>query len=118
MLSLNRNQHGLRESLPLIALNVGAQLSLAAGSKRNQSEPSVKQEGLYTALCSESVMVITQPKRLELPKMNVINRSIINDCLISLGNVYGFFQLFSLYLRVQSCFQALIVLKGLKSRFR
>ncbi|XP_022809587.1 uncharacterized protein LOC111346574 [Stylophora pistillata] len=51
-----KNQHGLRESLPLNALNVGAQLSLAAGSKRNQSELSVKQEGVYTALCSESVM--------------------------------------------------------------
>ncbi|XP_022806645.1 uncharacterized protein LOC111343730 [Stylophora pistillata] len=51
-----KNQHGFRESLPLNALNVGAQLSLAAGSKRNQSEPSVQQEGVYTALCSESVM--------------------------------------------------------------
>ncbi|XP_022809589.1 uncharacterized protein LOC111346576 [Stylophora pistillata] len=65
-----QNQHDYGENLQLNALKVGAQLSLAAGSKRNQSEPSVQQEGVYTALCSETMMVITQTKRLELANMN------------------------------------------------
>ncbi|XP_022810370.1 uncharacterized protein LOC111347384 [Stylophora pistillata] len=51
-----QNQHDYGESLLLNALKVGAQLSLAAGSKKNESEPSVQQEGVYTALCSETMM--------------------------------------------------------------
>ncbi|PFX15289.1 hypothetical protein AWC38_SpisGene20496 [Stylophora pistillata] len=50
------NQHDFEESLPLNVMNVDAQLSLAAGNERNQSEPFFQSDGVYTELCSESMM--------------------------------------------------------------
>lgn len=38
------------------ALNVGAQHGFAVGNERNQNEPFVQREGLYTELCSETMM--------------------------------------------------------------
>ena len=71
--------------MPLNALNIGAQLSLAPGNERNRSEPFVQQEGVYTALCSETMMVITQTKRLELPNMNVIKNGL---CIYTLSYIH------------------------------
>ena len=45
-------------------MNVDAQLSLAAGNERNQSEPFFQSDGVYTELCSESMMVISMILKL------------------------------------------------------
>lgn len=59
-LSLHRNQRHFQDGLPLITLNNCAQPSFSAGNEtkndRLQSKPSVQQEGVYTALCPQSMM--------------------------------------------------------------
>ena len=59
---LHRNRHDFQDGLPLIDFNGCAQPSFSAGNevknKRILSEPPVQLEGVYTALCPQSVMVI------------------------------------------------------------
>ncbi|XP_022804810.1 uncharacterized protein LOC111342034 [Stylophora pistillata] len=50
------SQHDFEESFPLNAFNLGAQHGFAVGNERNQNEPFVQREGLYTELCSETIM--------------------------------------------------------------
>ncbi|CAH3126227.1 unnamed protein product [Pocillopora meandrina] len=56
----DRNQRDFQDGLPLITLNNCAQPSFSAGNEtkndRLQSKPSVQQEGVYTALCPQSMM--------------------------------------------------------------
>ena len=62
LLSLYRNQRDFQESLPLNVLNVDARLEFASengtGIESLHSEPLVQQEGAYTELFPESMMVI------------------------------------------------------------
>ena len=61
-LYLHRNRHDFQDGLPLIDFNGCAQPSFSEGNevknKRLLSEPPVQREGVYTALCPQSVMVI------------------------------------------------------------
>ena len=71
MLSLYRNQRDFQESLPLNVLNVDARLEFASdngtGIEGLQSEQLVQQEGVYTELLPESMMVIILTTNLKLP---------------------------------------------------
>ena len=70
-LSLHRNQRDFQDGLPLITLNSCAQPSFSAGNEtknaRLQSKPSVQQEGVYTALCPQSMMVIIHKMERNYP---------------------------------------------------
>ena len=93
LLSLYRNQRDLQESLPLNVFNVGARLEFASengtGIQRFHSEPLVQQEGVYTELIPESVMVIILTMNLKLPNMSLIKEGTIACALLP------FFKLFS-----------------------
>ena len=71
--SLHRNQRDFQDGLPLINLSGCAQPSFPAGIKtrneRLQSEPFVQQEGVYTALYPQSVMVVIQKMKRKLPNV-------------------------------------------------
>ena len=71
LLSLYRNQRDFQESLPLNVLNVDARLEFASdngtGIEGLQSEQLVQQEGVYTELLPESMMVIILTTNLKLP---------------------------------------------------
>ena len=71
--SLHRNQRDFQDGLPLINLSGCAQPSFPARietrNERLQSEPFVKQEGVYTALCPQSVMVVIQKMKRKLPNV-------------------------------------------------
>ena len=70
LLSLYRNQRDFQESLPLNVLNVDARLEFAlengTGIESLHSEPRVQQEGAYTELFPESMMVIILIKLLNI----------------------------------------------------
>ena len=70
LLSLYRNQRDFQESLPLNVLNVDARLEFASengtGIESLHSEPLVQQEGAYTDLFPESMMVIILIKLLNI----------------------------------------------------
>ena len=69
-LSLHRNQRDFQENLPMVTLNGSAQLSFSAGNEtmneRLQSEPFVQREGLYAALCPQSMMIIIHKMKRKL----------------------------------------------------
>ena len=69
-LSLHRNQCDFQENLPMVTLNGSAQPSFSAGNEtmneRLQSEPFVQREGLYAALCPQSMMVIIHKMKRKL----------------------------------------------------
>ena len=71
LLSLYRNQRDFQESLPLNVLNVDARLEFASDNgtaiEGLQSEQLVQQEGVYTGLLPESMMVIILTTNLKLP---------------------------------------------------
>ena len=73
--SLCRNQ---RENLTLNVLNDGSRLEFASGNgteiQRLHSYPLVQQEGVYTELFSESMMVIILTTKLVLPNMSLIKK--------------------------------------------
>ena len=70
LLSLYRDQRDFQESLPLNVLNVDARLEFAlengTGIESLHSEPRVQQEGAYTELFPESMMVIILIKLLNI----------------------------------------------------
>ena len=72
-LSLHRNQHDFQDGFPLITLNDCAQPSFSARNEtkneRLQSQPSVQREGVYTALCPQSMMVTVHKMRWKLSDM-------------------------------------------------
>ena len=72
-LSRHRNQRDFQDGLPLITLNDCAQPSFSAGNEtkndRLQSEQSVQREGVYTALCPQSVMVIIHKMKRKFSNM-------------------------------------------------
>ena len=72
-LSLRRNQRDFQDGLQLINLSGCAQPSFFAGTEtRNeklQTEPFVQQEGIYTALCPQSMMVIIHKMKRKLPNV-------------------------------------------------
>ena len=76
--SLYRNQRDFQESLPLNVLNVGARLEFASGNgtgiERFHREPLVQQEGVYTELIPESMMVIILMTKLKLTNMSPIKK--------------------------------------------
>ena len=76
LLLLYRNQRDFQESLPWNVFNFDARLEFAsengAGIQRFHSEPLVQQEGVYTELIPESVMVIILTTNLKLPNMSLI----------------------------------------------
>ena len=76
--SLYRNQRDFQESLPLNVLNVGARLEFASGNgtgiERFHREPLVQQEGVYTELLPESMMVIILMTKLKLTNMSPIKK--------------------------------------------
>ena len=76
--SLYRNQRDFQESLPLNVLNVGARLEFASGNgtgiERFHREPLVQQEGVYTELLPESMMVIILITKLKLTNMSLIKK--------------------------------------------
>ena len=78
LLSLHRNKRDLQENLALNPLDVEARLEFASrngnGIERLHSEPFVQQEGVYTALSSESMMVIILTTNLKLPSMSLIKK--------------------------------------------
>ena len=69
-LSLHRNQRDFQENLPMVTLNGSAQPSFSAGNEtmneRLQSVPFVQREGLYAALCSQSMMIIIHKMKRKL----------------------------------------------------
>ena len=73
--SLYRNQRDFQESLPLNVLNVGARLEFASGNgtgiERFHREPLVQQEGVYTELLPESMMVIILMTNYKLKLTNM-----------------------------------------------
>ena len=93
LLSLYRNQRDFQESLPLNVFNFDAQLEFASengtGIQRFHSEPLVQQEGVYTELIPESVMVIILTTNLKLPNMSLIKEGTMACALLP------FFKLFS-----------------------
>ena len=68
--SLHRNKCDFQESLPLINLSGCAQPIFSAGdetrNERLQSEPPVQREGVFTALCPQSMMVIIHKMKPKL----------------------------------------------------
>ena len=78
LLSLYRNQRDFRESLPLNVLNVDARLEFASengtGIESLHSEPLVQQEGAYTELFPESMMVIILTTNLKLLNISPIKK--------------------------------------------
>ena len=69
LLSLYRDQRDFQESLPLNVLNVDARLEFALENGtgiESLSEPRVQQEGAYTELFPESMMVIILIKLLNI----------------------------------------------------
>ena len=91
LLSLYRNQRDFQESLPLNVFNFDARLEFASengtGIERFHGEPRVQQEGIYTELIPESMMVIILTARL--PNMSLIKEGTIVCALLP------FFKLFS-----------------------
>ena len=87
LLSLYRNQREFQESLPLNVLNVDARLEFASdngtGIEGLQSEQLVQQEGVYTELLPESMMVIILTTNLKLPNMSFIKKRDYSMCLTS-----------------------------------
>ena len=77
----------------LNVFNVGARLEFASengtGIQRFHSEPLVQQEGVYTELIPESVMVIILTTNLKLPNMSLIKEGTMACALLP------FFKLFS-----------------------
>ena len=71
--SLRRNQRDFQDGLQLINFSGCAQPSFFAGTEtRNeklQTEPFVQQEGIYTALCPQSMMVIIHKMKRKLPNV-------------------------------------------------
>ena len=76
LLSLYRDQRDFQESLPLNVLNVDARLEFAlengTGIESLHSEPRVQQEGAYTELFPESMMVIILTTNLKLLNISPI----------------------------------------------
>ena len=101
MLSLHRNKRDLQENLALNPLDVEARLEFASrngnGIERLHSEPFVQQEGVYTALSSESMMVIILTTNLKLPSMSLIKKGTKVCALLS------FFFFFFNFLAVPLC---------------
>ena len=68
-LSFYRSQRDFQESLALNTLNIDARPEFASrngtGIERLRTEPLVQQEGVYTALSPESMMVIILTTKLE-----------------------------------------------------
>ena len=93
LLLLYRNQRDFQESLALNVFNFDAQLEFASengtGIQRFHSEPLVQQEGVYTELIPESVMVIILTTNLKLPNMSLIKEGTMACPLLP------FFKLFS-----------------------
>ena len=91
LLSLYRNQRDFQESLPLNVLNVDARLEFASdngtGIEGLQSEQLVQQEGVYTELLPESMMVIILTTNLKLPiiplQYELYEKRDYSMCLIS-----------------------------------
>ena len=87
LLSLYRNQRDFRESLPLNVLNVDARLEFASengtGIESLHSEPLVQQEGAYTELFPESMMVIILTTNLKLLNISPIKKREYSMCLTS-----------------------------------
>ena len=77
-ISLYRNPRDFQESWPLNVLKVGAWLEFASGSgteiERLHRKPLVQQEGVYTELFPESMMVIILITKLELMNMGLIKK--------------------------------------------
>ena len=78
LLSLYRNQRDFPESLPLNVLNVDARVEFASqngtGIESLHSEPLVQQEGAYTELFPESMMVIILTTNLKLLNISPIKK--------------------------------------------
>ena len=78
LLSLYRNQRDFQESLPLNVLNVDARLEFPSengtGIESLHSEPLVQQEGAYTELFPESMMVILLTTNLKLLNISPIKK--------------------------------------------
>ena len=87
LLSLYRNQRDFPESLPLNVLNVDARVEFASqngtGIESLHSEPLVQQEGAYTELFPESMMVIILTTNLKLLNISPIKKREYSMCLTS-----------------------------------
>ena len=85
--SLYRNQ---RENLTLNVLNDGSRLEFATGNEteiqRLHSYPLVQQEGVYTELFSESMMVIILTTKLVLPNMSLIKKGTKRCAILPIFN--------------------------------
>ena len=93
LLSLYRNQRDFQESLTLNVLNVDARLEFApengTGIERLHNELFVQEEGVYTELFPESMMLIILKTNLKLTNMSLIKEGTIVCALLP------FFKLFS-----------------------
>ena len=93
LLSLYRNQRDFQESLTLNVLNVDARLEFASengtGIERLHSELFVQEEGVYTELFPEAMMLIILKANLKLTNMSLIKEGTIVCALLP------FFKLFS-----------------------
>ena len=91
LVSLYRNQRDFQESLPLNVFNFDARLEFASengtGIERFHGEPRIQQEGIYTELIPESMMVIILTAKL--PNMSLIKEGTKVCALLP------FFKLFS-----------------------
>ena len=85
--SLYRNQ---RENLTLNVLNDGSRLEFASRNgteiQRLHSYPLVQQEGVYTELFSESMMVIILTTKLVLPNMSLLKKGTKRCAILPIFN--------------------------------
>ena len=111
-LSFHRNQRDFQESLALNTLNIDARPEFASrngtGIERLHGEPLIQQEGVYTALSPESMMVIILTTKLEFVNMSLIQKG-TKGCAIHCTSFFQFFSCFSL-LSACAPFPALILL--------
>ena len=92
-LSFYRSQRDFQESLALNTLNVDARPEFASrnrtGIERLRSEPLVQQEGVYTALSPESMMVIILTTKLEFLNISLIQKG-TKECAIHCTSFFQF----------------------------
>ena len=111
-LSFYRSQRDFQESLALNTLNIDARPDFASrngtGIERLHGEPFIQQEGVYTALSPESMMVIILTTKLEFVNMSLIQKG-TKGCAIHYTSFFQFFSCSSLF---SACapFPALILL--------
>ena len=111
-LSFHRNQRDFQESLALNTLNIDARPEFASrngtGIERLRTEPLIQQEGVYTALSPESMMVTILTTKLEFFNMSLIQKG-TKGCAIHYTSFFQFFSCFSLF-SAWAPFPALILL--------